>query len=119
MAITVQWDNQEQTVIRWDFDPTWSWDELADSVRVSGAMIAGTDEDVDIILNTKDSQPPAGKITAYQRSAFTYTPSNVRMLILVCEPGYEALQMILPFFQQLEITETLDQARAALHLQVA
>jgi hypothetical protein len=119
MAISVQWDNLSHTIIRWDFDATWTWDELADSAKVSSAMIASTDEDVDVILNAGDSHPPAGRITAYQRSAFAYTPSNIRMLVLVSGAQMGALQLVMPFFQQLEIIESLEEARALLDMQPA
>ena len=119
MAITVQWDNPTRTTIRWDFETTWTWDELADSAKVSSAMIASADEDVDVILNAEGSHPPSGRITTYQRSAFAYTPSNIRMLVLVCGAEMDALQIVLPFFQQLEIAESLDQARDLLQLQAA
>lgn len=119
MAITVQWDNPSRTVIRWDFDATWTWEELADSAKVSSAMIASTDEDVDVILNAGESHPPSGRITAYQRSAFAYTPSNIRMLVLVSGAQLGALQLLMPFFQQLEIVDTLEGARNLLDMQPA
>ena len=119
MAISVQWDNEARTIIRWDFEAEWSWDELADTARVSSAMIATREDDVDIILNASGTRAPNGKITPYQRSAFAYTPSNIRMLVLVCGRELEAVQVVSPFFPQLEIADDLEQARMLLELQPA
>ncbi|MDX2136754.1 MAG: hypothetical protein SF123_01570 [Chloroflexota bacterium] len=119
MAIVVQWDNPERSIIRWDFEPEWTWEELADTARVSSAMIASADGDVDVILHAVDTQPPNERITRYQRSALSYTPSNIRMLVLVAGRQMAAAQVVAPFFEQLEIAETLAHARDMLMMQTA
>jgi hypothetical protein len=119
MAIAVQWDNSDRNIIRWDFEQSWSWDELADSAKVSSAMIASVEEDVDVILNAVGSQPPKGKISTYQRSAFAYTPSNIRMIVLVSGETMSPVQIMMPFMQGLETAESLDEARTLLVMQPA
>lgn len=113
MGIAVQWDNTEHSVIRWDFENDWSWDDLADTARVSSAMIASADDGVSVILNTTGSRAPSGKITAYHRSAFNYTPENVRALVAVGGQHLEAVQ-VAPFFNNLHVAENLYHAREML-----
>ncbi|MBE0689615.1 MAG: hypothetical protein IH587_05775 [Anaerolineae bacterium] len=119
MGIAVQWDNAEQTVIRWDFEQAWSWDEFADSARVSSAMIASKTIAVNVILNIVGTRSPYGKITTHHRSAFEYIPSNIGVLMLVCGEESHAAQLLMPFFSNLQIVETLAQAREQLNLQAA
>lgn len=111
MGIAVQWDNTEHTVIRWDFENDWSWDDLADTARVSSAMIASADNAVSVIINTKGSRAPHGKITAYHRSAFNYAPDNVRALILVGEREMQSVQIVAPFFNNLHVADNIYHAR--------
>jgi hypothetical protein len=119
MGVAVQWDDTQQTVIRWDFEPNWTWDELADSARVSSAMIASADVPVGIILNLLNSRAPSGRITAYHRSAFEYLPSNMGSLVMVCDTELCAAQLVMPFFPQMHMADSLSEARALLHLQPA
>ena len=114
MGIAVQWDNLEHSIIRWDFENDWSWDDFADTVRVSSAMIASADEIVSVILNTEGSRAPSGRITAYHRSAFNYTPENVRSLILVGGQDLEAVQVVAPFFTNMHVVDNLYHAREML-----
>jgi hypothetical protein len=119
MGIVVQWDNPEQTVVRWDFEPVWSWEELADSARVSNAMIASADTQVALILNASGSHPPTGRMSPYHRSAFDYMPSNIGVLIVVGGDDKRSLHFVMPFFPQMHLVDSLAEAHALLQAQPA
>ena len=119
MAITVQWDNAEQTVVRWDFDRDWTWEEFADSARVSSAMMASTDERIDVILNIASCRTPQRAMTQYHRSTVGYVPTNVGNLVLVQGDDTRAIDIVAPFFNQLVVVDSLDEARARLQAQPA
>ena len=119
MGIAVQWDNSEQTVIRWDFEQVWSWDELADSARVSSAMIASRDSTINVILNLAGTRSPFGKITAHHRSAFDYIPANLGNMVFVCRDEMDIAEMLMPFFPNYQVMKSLAQARKHIELQIA
>jgi hypothetical protein len=112
MSIAVYWENPEHTIIRWDFEDQWSWEEFADSARVSNAMIASADHAVIVIMNADKSRAPFGNITSYQRSAFNYSPDNVRALVLVCSQTENAAQAVTKVFQPVQVVPNLSAARA-------
>ncbi len=119
MAIAVQWDNLEHTVVRWDFDRDWTWEEFADSARVSSAMMASMDARIDVILNVTNCRPPQRSMTRYHRSAVGYVPANVGSLVLVQGTNERAAEIVAPFFNPLVVVDSLDEARARLQAQPA
>ncbi|MCC6616862.1 MAG: hypothetical protein IT320_25540 [Anaerolineae bacterium] len=119
MGIAVQWDNAEQTVIRWDFEEAWTWDEFADSARVSSAMIASRESTINVILNLAGTRTPFGKITTHHRSAFDYVPANSGDVMFVCGEDDETAQLLMPLFENHQVVESLAQARKRLKMQIA
>lgn len=51
MAIHVIWDNTERTVLRYDFDVSWTWQELYDAVDTANALMDTVQHDVGSIFN--------------------------------------------------------------------
>ena len=55
MAITVEWDNVEQTVLRLTFLGSWNWNELFRAIDVAESMAARRPVRVDAILDLSDA----------------------------------------------------------------
>jgi len=49
MGITVLWDNPTCTIIRWQFDTAWTWDDVVKSEQLTRLMLGSVDHTVDII----------------------------------------------------------------------
>lgn len=58
MGISVMWDNDEQTVIRWDFTDTWDWPALEAAAAQSNAMTSRVAHRVDVIYHVIGSFMP-------------------------------------------------------------
>ena len=55
MGILVEWDDQAQTVIRWDFDGRWDWTDLYHCEMQANEMCLSVNQTVDFILNMENT----------------------------------------------------------------
>ena len=63
MAVTVEWFNAEQTIIRYEFVGRWSWEELHDAIEQVQTMIGGVGHRVDIVIDlTQNRGIPSGAL---------------------------------------------------------
>lgn len=63
MAITVEWDNPEQTVLRLTFFGSWNCDELHRAVDIAEAMAAECSNPVDAIVDMTNAESlPTGSL---------------------------------------------------------
>lgn len=64
MPVTVEWFNDEHTMIRYEFIGRWSWEELHDAIEQVQAMIGGVSHRVDILIDLSQNQGiPSGALT--------------------------------------------------------
>lgn len=63
MAITVAWDNSEQTRLRLSFMGNWNWDELHRAIDIAEAMAAARATLVDALVDLTDAATmPSGSL---------------------------------------------------------
>jgi hypothetical protein len=76
MGITVQWDNEEKTVIRYDFRGYWDWAEFREKAEEAFAMTRSVSYKVDTISNfTHGTSIPRDAMFQFQR-IMTNAPEN-------------------------------------------
>ncbi len=64
MPITIRWFNAEHTIIQYEFEGRWSWEELHAAIEQVQALMNSVDHRVDIIVDVSGSRGiPAGAIT--------------------------------------------------------
>jgi len=120
MGITVQWDNDEQTVIRYDFTNNWNWVEFQERVKEVFAMTASVDHTVDTISNfLPGANIPKDAFFQFRR-AMVNAPKNRGITVIV---GASLLiQTLVKVFsriytslgERLILADSLEQARTAL-----
>lgn len=82
MGIQVVWDDEAQTIIRWDFDEKWSWDDFHAAFRVSLEMGKGISHRLDVIPNsTKAPQMPLGALSELRRLD-SQMPATVKLIVV-------------------------------------
>ncbi|GEM_PF-264265 len=96
MGITVVWDNEEKTAIRYDFQGDWSWDDFRAAAMQSGAMTGEVDHPVDLIANMLNSAPlPEGAMFQFNR-ALRNAPQGRGMFVIVAADSWmKALTTVL------------------------
>jgi hypothetical protein len=83
MTIRVQWDNTEKTIVRWDFDGSWEWNEYFVAQYESNCLLDSVDYLVDIIGNVQKSHLlPANALSVYRNSLKNVSP-NIGIIVLV------------------------------------
>jgi hypothetical protein len=60
MGITIQWDNPERTVLRYEFSGMWTWDEFFSAQAYRRPMLEGIWHTVHhLVIFLPDQQPPS------------------------------------------------------------
>jgi hypothetical protein len=122
MGIRVRWDNDEKTIVRWDFDGPWKWDEFFVAQHESNLLLDSVDYLVDIIGNVQNSRilPPSA-LTVY-RSTLKKAAPNMGIIVLVGSSTF--IQQMVNIFMKLfrfkgpgtdfRFANTDDEARAVI-----
>ena len=82
MGIAVCWDDDEKTIIRWDFDEKWTWNDFHEAFRISMEMGENLTYRVDVIPNaTKSPHMPIGALSEFKRLD-NQLPSIVKLIVV-------------------------------------
>ena len=54
MAISIEWGNDEHTIIYWVFNGKWTWEEFSDAQRDSNRLLATVAHTVHVIGNLQN-----------------------------------------------------------------
>jgi len=82
MPIQVVWDNDAKTIVRWDFDPGWTWDEYREAALLTNEMIGSVSHRVSCIRNLrKTSMPHGGDVLGQWKRTLVAAPDNMGMVI--------------------------------------
>lgn len=55
MGIQVVWDNDGKTIMRYIYDSSWTWDQLADAIKQAEALYGDSDHKVGVIIDLTNS----------------------------------------------------------------
>jgi hypothetical protein len=120
MGINVQWDNDDHTLVRWDFVGEWNWDDFLAAQKASNDFINSVTHTVDIIVDVSKSQhlPPGaiGRFRTYRRD----DPENTGRAVVVGASIY--IRTMVDIFRGMfpntggnfTFANSLDEARSAL-----
>ncbi len=118
MPIQVAWDNDEQTVIRYDFQGSWSWSDYSQAVEEADRMMLSVDHTVDAIANLQHSRGlPTGAIHHVRRT-ITKAPPQLGVIViahpsLFVQAMTTAFNRVYPHLgERILLADTLDEARA-------
>ena len=120
MGVTVQWDNDEKTVIRYDFTGYWDWAEFREKAQEAFAMTRSVPHKVDTISNfLPGTSIPRNAIFQFRR-IMTEAPENrgvncivgishfIRTLVTIFSRIYTQLG------ERLMVADSLEHARSIL-----
>ncbi|MBZ0286662.1 MAG: hypothetical protein K8I30_03540 [Anaerolineae bacterium] len=88
MSITVQWDNEQHIILRWDFIDPWDWNDFLAAQKASNALISSVPHTVHIISDVSGNhQVPPGAIARF-RTYKRDDPPNAGRVVLVGASTY-------------------------------
>ena len=77
MTITVQWDNDDKTVIRYDFTGYWNWAEFREKAQLAFVMTRSVAHQVDTISNfLPDTHIPKDAFIHFRRVMMDAPPNR-------------------------------------------
>lgn len=83
MPVAVIWDNDEQSVIRFDFKHGWTWDDFNSACRLAFRMIEATGHQVDVIFDFNNSRVMPEGMTLHMRNVLSAAPAHLRFILVV------------------------------------
>ena len=85
MMVQVQWDDDAQTIIRWDFEGVWTWEAFFAAAARSVALrkTATHEQPVSIILNIQGTAPRLGGALNATHHAITLNENGRGVIVVV------------------------------------
>lgn len=83
MPVTVFWDNEEQTIIRMEFDGQWTWDDVHEAVGTINQMTDSVDHIVDGLIDMRKAVGVPPGAMAHARSLIRQRHERTGINIIV------------------------------------
>lgn len=83
MPITVDWDNEEKTIIRWQFLAKWTWDDYYAALQVSRQISRQESYMLDIIVDMRDSKSLPSHLFTHAQNALQANEINVGTIVVI------------------------------------
>lgn len=116
MPIRVYWEDAEQTIVRYDFEGRWTWDELYVAYYQAIAMENSVTHRVDIILDMRTSSFIPANALLHMKNFSEKQPPNVGLSIFVTTNAFiiSLYNTAIKFYAKIafyfRLVKTLDQA---------
>jgi hypothetical protein len=81
MGVAVSWDDAERTIIRYDFESSWSVREFAQAMNAAVTMAAFSGTQTDVIINRPGSKIPDGALPYVQRVMLKLPADSVVVVV--------------------------------------
>ena len=95
MNISVVWDNEEKTILRYIYGKNWNWNDFHSAAKEAYQMLDAVSHKVNIIMDFQNAQlVPQGAITNVQRAFSTRRHSNINTTVIVGASANNFLQAI-------------------------
>ncbi|MEZ4670385.1 MAG: hypothetical protein R3E39_20960 [Anaerolineae bacterium] len=76
MAVAVDWLNDDQTILKYEFDGQWTWNELYAALQQVDMMMNSVEHTVYVIIDYQGSQGiPPGALTHLRSSTMRAAPN--------------------------------------------
>jgi hypothetical protein len=116
MSIRVYWENPQKTIVRYDFEGVWTWDELYAAYYEAIAMETSVTHRVDIILDLRYSGRIPGNVLLHIKNFSEKQPPNVGLSIFVTTNSFltSLYNTAIKFYAKIafyfRLTRTVDEA---------
>jgi hypothetical protein len=118
MPIQVQWDNEDKTILRYQYEGAWTWDDLYTALAQGYEWIDTVDHTVDIIIDLRQSSIIPSSALTHARNLDKHRHPRIGLTIAVGANRF--IQLLADTFKRLvpsvasqyTLLATLDEARA-------
>jgi hypothetical protein len=118
MPIQIYWEDTEKTIVRYDFQGAWTWDDLYAVYYQAIDMETSVPHRVDIILDMRTSQRIPGNALLHIKNIAEKQPPNVGLSIFVTTNAFitsmynMAIKVYGKIAYYFRLVSTLDDAHA-------
>ena len=88
MSVRVYWEDEGRTIVRYDFDGLWSWDELYTAYYEAIAMETSVEHRVDVILDLRRSGRVPGNALLHVKNFSDRQPVNIGLSVFVTSNSF-------------------------------
>lgn len=83
MTVTAAWDNLDKTILLYEFEGHWTWDELHNAVNQARELLDQVEHQVDVIVDLEKSRPiPSNAVVQFRRLSNIQT-DRMRLRVVV------------------------------------
>ncbi len=86
--IDVRWNDDNHTIIVWEFDKGWTWDDLFVARRTFDELMNSVTHSVHVIFNMNRTMLPIGDALSNFKAVGGHVPKNAGLLIVVNATGF-------------------------------
>lgn len=84
MKVSIDWDNDEQTIVRYTFEQGWDWQDLYAAMDNAGDMIETVPHSVDVLMDLSQSNLiPKNAISQIKRGYDNPKKPNIGLTVVV------------------------------------
>lgn len=105
MAITVEWDNPEKTIVLFTNAGNQTWEEFFAAARQANEMIRSVSHDVALIIDGRSLKTIPPSALTHFRNAVKALPPNTKVVVTVSDSHF--LQAIASVVQRITHTNAL------------
>lgn len=88
MPVSVEWDNEERTIILWTVAGKWTWKEFDAAYEKMKEMAGSVSHPIDGIYDLSQSILIPADVATHVKFAFPYRPPNLRHIIAIGLDSY-------------------------------
>ena len=83
MKVNVSWDNDKKNVIRFEYEPMWTWEDFRWASDISDEMMESVDHIVELIIYFRDGVTLPPSAVKNFKEALERAPKNSGMVVVV------------------------------------
>jgi hypothetical protein len=83
MAVQIMWDNPEKTIVRYNFEGRWTWDEFYPVYKEALAMELSVPHRVDVIVDLQNARLFPDNLLTHMKGISDKQPPNIGVSVLV------------------------------------
>jgi hypothetical protein len=91
MPVHVQWDNPENTILRYDVEGHWTWEEFLEAFQKARIMAASTQHTIHAIVHPADNKSlgylPSGTLSQVIQ-LYRNAPSNFGLTAIISDSDF-------------------------------
>ena len=86
--VNVYWVDEAKTIVRYDFDGKWTWDDLYPAYNKAIEMETSVTHRVDVILDMTNSKTLPANVLMHMKNISDKQPENIGLSIFVSDSRF-------------------------------